>query len=111
MRLRVMSPVKVLAEAETRKVLAPGTQGLFCLLPHHSDFVAELVAGRLTYEEQGGERGMDLDGGLLIKTGDRVLVTTRPDTGREEQRRQALTVVDELESRFTATLLGEKDHG
>jgi F-type H+-transporting ATPase subunit epsilon len=106
-----MSPVKVLAEAETIKVLAPGTQGPFCLLPHHSDFVAQLVPGPLTYEDQGNESSLELDGGLLIKTGDRVLVTTRPATGLEQQRREALEVVDALESRFTATLLGEKDHG
>lgn len=105
-----MSQVKVLAEAETRKVLAPGTQGPFCLLPHHADFVAQLVAGRLTFEDQGGESSLDLEGGLLIKTGDRVLVTTRPASALAEQRREAVRVVDELESRFTATLLGEKDN-
>ena len=77
MRLRVMTPVEVLVEADTRKIVAPGREGSFCLLPRHCDFVALLVPGLLWFETPDGhERFLATDEGLLVKAGPEVSVTS-----------------------------------
>ena len=77
MRLRILLPTGVLADSSVRKVTAGGLHGSFTLLPRHVDFLAALVPGLLAYEsEEGDERFAAIDGGLLVKYGADVRIST-----------------------------------
>ncbi len=76
MKLRVLLPTHVAVEEDVRKVTAEAVDGSFCLLPRHVDVVAPLVPGILAFEAAAGERFLAVNGGLLVKCGDEVLVST-----------------------------------
>lgn len=78
MRVRILLPTMVLADTATDKVTADGLHGSFTLLPRHADTLAALVPGLLAYElADGKEVFVAVDGGLLVKYGPNVLVSTR----------------------------------
>jgi F-type H+-transporting ATPase subunit epsilon len=68
----------VLADTLARTITADGLHGSFTLRRRHVDFLAALVPGLLTYEPPDGpEAFVAVDGGLLVKQGADVLVSTR----------------------------------
>jgi F-type H+-transporting ATPase subunit epsilon len=76
-RLKVLLPSEVLLDEEVAKVVAEAENGSFALLPRHIDFVSALVPGILSYESsEGEERFLAVDGGILVKAGPEVLVST-----------------------------------
>jgi F-type H+-transporting ATPase subunit epsilon len=78
MRLKVLSPTKVVVDEAVVKVVAEGEHGSFCLLPHHVDFLAALAPGLLSFESADGkERFAAVDEGVLVKRGNEVLVSAR----------------------------------
>ena len=78
MRLKVLLPTRVLFDGEVRKVIAEGLNGSFGMLPRHIDFVSALAPGVLVYEsEDGVERYLGTDEGILVKCGAEVTVSTR----------------------------------
>jgi F-type H+-transporting ATPase subunit epsilon len=78
MRLRVLLPTAILTDTPVRKVTAEGLHGSFSLLPRHVDFLAALVPGLLAYDAADGqERFAAVDGGLLVKYGPDVLISTQ----------------------------------
>jgi F-type H+-transporting ATPase subunit epsilon len=78
MRLKVLLPTEILIDREVQKVTAEATNGSFCLLPRHIDFVAGLVPGILFFETpEGKEEFIGLDEGILVKAGSEVLVSTQ----------------------------------
>lgn len=77
MRLRILLPTNVITDTPARKVTANGLHGSFTLLPRHVDFLAALVPGLLSYESPGGKEAFAaVDGGLLVKYGRDVLIST-----------------------------------
>ncbi len=84
MRLSVNLPGSTVVDTPVTRVLAPGSHGLFTILPRHVDYVAVLVEGLLTYEvrdddaEPPSEHHLAVDGGVLVKQGEDVVVCT-PD--------------------------------
>ena len=76
MRLRVLSPTDIEVDEEVQKVIAETSQGAYCLLPRHADFVAPLAPGVLLYEAGAGEAYVAVNGGTLVKCADEVLVST-----------------------------------
>lgn len=78
MRLKVLLPTHVLIDQKVGKVVAEALDGSFGMLPRHIDFVAALTPGILLYEnEEGLERYLGTDEGILVKCGEEVLVSTR----------------------------------
>jgi F-type H+-transporting ATPase subunit epsilon len=78
MNLKILLPAEVLLDEEVTKVTAEAQNGSFCLLPRHVDFVAALVPGLLSFEnEEGKEIFVAVDEGVLVKYGQDVLVSTR----------------------------------
>lgn len=104
MRLRIVLPTTVLLDSPVRKITALGLHGSFTLLPRHVDFLAALVPGLLAFEPPGGgERFGAADGGLLVKYGAEVLISThRAVLGADLGRLRAL-----VETEFRA--LGERE--
>lgn len=79
MNLKVLLPFRIFAEKTAVLRLSVETRdGAFGLLPHRLDCVAALVPGILSYEtESDGEVFVAVDEGVLVKTGDEVLVSVR----------------------------------
>jgi len=77
MNLKILLPYGVLVEKDVEKITAEARNGSFTLLPRHIDFAAALVPGIFIYEETGrGESFLAVDEGLLLKYGDKVVVST-----------------------------------
>lgn len=79
MNLTILLPYQVFTEKKgVSRIVAESREGLFGLLPHRLDCVAALQPGILTYEtESEGEVYVAVDEGVLIKTGQSVLVSAR----------------------------------
>jgi F-type H+-transporting ATPase subunit epsilon len=102
MKLKVLSPTRVVADLEVAKVVAEAENGGFCLLPKHVDFLSALVPGLLSFTSPSGEEEtLAVDEGLLVKRGQEVLVATRRavrggDLGRLQQAvREEFETLDE----------------
>jgi len=78
MRLKVMLPTGILLDQEAVKLTAEALNGGFCLLPNHIDFVAALAPGILTAATPDrADILLAVDGGVLVKCGQEVLVSAR----------------------------------
>ena len=77
MKLKVLTPTRVLIDEEAVKVTAEAENGNFCLLPEHIDFLAALVPGLLSFTRPTGEELLlAVDEGILVKRGAEVLAST-----------------------------------
>ncbi len=78
MKLTIHQPCALFLEEEVTKVMAESPAGCFAILPRHIDTATALVPGILAYVTPGGgESFVALDGGVMVKQGDRVTVATR----------------------------------
>jgi F-type H+-transporting ATPase subunit epsilon len=79
MNLKVLLPTEILLDEAVRKITAEAANGSFCLLPKHIDFVAALVPGLLSFETEkdGEEVFLAVTEGVLVKSGQEVLVSVR----------------------------------
>jgi F-type H+-transporting ATPase subunit epsilon len=83
MNLKVLLPFRIFADKTgVSRIVAQGRDGSFGLLPHRLDCVAALAPGILIYEtEAEGEVYVAVDEGVLVKTGEDVLVSVRNAIG------------------------------
>ena len=83
MHLKVLLPFQIFAEkTDVSRIVAETREGSKRLLPHRLDYVAALTPGILTYEtESEGEVFVAVDEGVLVKTGQEVLVSVRRALG------------------------------
>ena len=86
MNLKVLLPFQVFADkTSVSRIVAETREGSFGLLPHRLDCVAALAPGILTYQtEADGESFVAVDEGLLVKTGQDVLVSVRRAIGGKD---------------------------
>ena len=74
----MLLPTRVFIDEEVTKVIAEAENGSFGLLPRHIDFATSLVPGILAFQrEDGTEEFLAVDGGVLVKCGSEVSVSTR----------------------------------
>lgn len=118
MRLKILLPASVLLDEPVTKLVAEASDGSFCLLPKHRDFVTSLVPGILQFvSEDGAESFVAVDEGVLTKSGSEVRVAVRRASRHshlgelqrvvreefqqlDERERVAQTVIARLESEF-----------
>lgn len=75
--LKVQVPGEVFLDEPVQKIIAEAQNGFFCIEPRHIDFVAALVPGLISYlAEDGSERILASDEGILVKCGEEVLIST-----------------------------------
>jgi len=107
MNLKVLLPFQIFAEkTDVLGIVAETRAGSFGLLPHRLDCVAALAPGILTYETTSdGEVFVAVDEGVLVKTGQNVLVSVRRALGgkdlgqlREAVEREFLTLDEDERS-------------
>ncbi len=79
MNLKILLPYKVFADKTgVSRIVARTSEGSLGLLPHRLDCVASLVPGILIFEtEAEGEAYMAVDEGILVKSGQDVMVSVR----------------------------------
>ncbi len=112
MNLKILLPFQIFAErSAVSRIVAETRDGSFGILPHRLDCVAALAPGILTYETKSlGEVFVAVDEGVLVKTGQDVLVSVRrallgKELGqlREAVEREFLTL-DEREQSMRSML-------
>lgn len=123
MYLKILLPFKVFAEkSDVLRIIAMTREGSFGLLPHRLDCVAPLTAGILVYETKAeGEVYIAVDEGILVKTGNEVLISVRNAIGGmsldklreaveeeflelDEQEKKVRSVLAKMESGFIHSL-------
>jgi len=79
MTLKILLPFRIFAEQKAvTRIVAETRQGALGLLPQRLDCVAALEPGILIYETDGeDEQYVALDEGVLVKSGQEVLVSVR----------------------------------
>ena len=79
MTLKILLPFRIFAEQKAvTRIVAESREGSFGLLPQRLDCVAALEPGILIYERNGEEEMyVALDEGVLVKSGQEVLVSVR----------------------------------
>lgn len=56
LRLRIVSPEKVIFTGEVESVVVPGTLGSFEILSDHAPIISSLNAGKVEYGAENGEK-------------------------------------------------------
>jgi F-type H+-transporting ATPase subunit epsilon len=79
MNLKILLPFQIFADLhDVSKVAAETTAGSFGFLPQRLDCVASLVPGILCYQSAAqGEVFLGVDEGVLVKTGQDMLISVR----------------------------------
>jgi F-type H+-transporting ATPase subunit epsilon len=62
-RLRIVTPSRLVLDEEVDEVTAPGELGEFGVLPNHISFLSTLVPGELTYKQDGSKSTLVVSGG------------------------------------------------
>jgi F-type H+-transporting ATPase subunit epsilon len=76
-KLRVVTPSRLVLEEEVDEVSAPGALGEFGVLPNHISFLSTLVAGEMSYK-QGATRHTLAVGGGYAEVLDNVMTVLAP---------------------------------
>jgi F-type H+-transporting ATPase subunit epsilon len=63
MRLRIVTPLRPVIDAEVAELVAPGTEGEFGVLAQHVTFLASLRPGIVSYTEDGARKRVVISGG------------------------------------------------
>jgi F-type H+-transporting ATPase subunit epsilon len=74
LRLKVVTPVRTVVEAEVDEVTLPGALGALGILPGHAPLLASLRIGELSYRQGMRERWLALQWGFTEVAGDVVTV-------------------------------------
>ncbi len=112
MNLKILLPHRIFAQITgVTRIVAESPEGAFGLLPQRRDCVSALAPGIFTYEnEADGEVFVAVDEGVLVKTGQDVLVSVRNAIGgahlgqlREAVEREFQSI-DEREQQVRAVM-------
>ena len=94
-KLRVVTPSRLVLEEEVDEVTAPGEMGEFGVLPNHIAFLSTLVPGEMSYK-QGAARHSLVIGGGYAEVLDNVMTVLAPaaefpaeiDTARAQRAKE-----------------------
>lgn len=66
LKLKIVSPEKIVFDGEIESVVVPGTAGQFEILVNHSPIISSLEKGVVTFVKVGGEKvSLDVNGGFV----------------------------------------------
>lgn len=65
LKLKVISPEKVIYDGDVESVKVPGTLGSFEVLSNHAPIISSLVKGIVEYVTKDGSLTVDIDGGFV----------------------------------------------
>lgn len=72
--LRIVTPQRVLLEARATSIIVPGSEGDFEVLRNHTPLVSALRPGRIVAVVGGVARDIEVTGGFVEVTRDRVQI-------------------------------------
>jgi len=100
-KLRVVTPSRLLLEEEVDEVSAPGELGEFGVLPNHISFLSSLVAGEMSYK-QGPTRHTLAVGGGYAEVLDNVMtvLATAAESASEIDTARAQRAKERAEKRM-----------
>lgn len=65
LRLKIVSPEKIVFNGEIESVTVPGSRGLFEILENHAPIISSLQAGTVTYQPKGEDKSsLPITGGF-----------------------------------------------
>jgi F-type H+-transporting ATPase subunit epsilon len=65
LKLRIVSPEKVVFDGDVDSVLVPGTLGSFEILTDHAPIISSLQEGKVEYTTKAGREQMTITGGFV----------------------------------------------
>lgn len=65
LKLRIVSPEKVVFDGEVNSVLVPGTLGSFEILTDHAPIISSLQEGKVEYTTKTGKEQLAITGGFV----------------------------------------------
>lgn len=92
LRLRIVTPERLLLDEDVDEATAPGAAGEFGVFPNHTTFLSSLQPGRLIYK-QGGQTQTLVVGGGFAEVVDNIMtvLTNSAETAQEIKLEQART--------------------
>jgi len=88
LHLRVITPRRVLVDAEADEIQLPGLEGELGILPGHQPLLVALGRGVLSYRKGSGGESFPVQGGQAHILPDKVLVFTELNRDEPEPARQ-----------------------
>src|SRR3990172_8898649 len=109
-RLRVVTPSRLMLDEEVDEVTAPGELGEFGVLPNHISFLSTLVPGEMSYKQGANKRLLAVSGGYA-EVLDNVMTVLAPaaEFGSEIDTARAQQAKERAERRVQELGRGEKD--
>jgi F-type H+-transporting ATPase subunit epsilon len=83
LHLTVVSPRRLLVEADVEAVFLPTLEGQIGVLPGHRPLFVGIGRGKLVYREAAGEEGVAIRGGYAQVQPERVVVMT--EVGEDDE--------------------------
>ncbi len=65
LKLKIISPEKIIYDGEVESVKVPGTLGSFEILNDHAPIISSLGNGKVEYTAKGGSNSIDVEGGFV----------------------------------------------
>lgn len=65
LKLRIVSPEKVVYDGDAESVKVPGTLGAFEILNDHAPIISSLSVGKVEYKAHDGLHSMEVKGGFV----------------------------------------------
>lgn len=64
LKLRIVSPEKIVFVGDVDCVTVPGSSGEFQVLPNHAPIISSLNSGRVVYDCADGRKELNISGGF-----------------------------------------------
>lgn len=65
LKLKIVTPDKIVYDGEVEKITVPGTAGQFEILINHAPIISSLEVGVITYTTPNGEESLKITGGFV----------------------------------------------
>lgn len=65
LRLKIVSPEKIVYQGDVDSVLVPGTKGSFEILNDHAPIISSLSEGTVEYSTKEGKKQFNIHGGFV----------------------------------------------
>ena len=65
LKLKIVSPEKIVFQGDVESVLVPGTLGSFEILNDHAPIISSLEIGKVEYTTKEGKQVMNIQGGFV----------------------------------------------
>ena len=65
LKLKIVSPEKIVYQGDVESVLVPGTEGSFEILNDHAPIISSLSEGKVEYSTKEGKQQFNIHGGFV----------------------------------------------